>query len=56
MSSKAMISVEQVLRMNEDKVFSHEDASADFGYSPKGFEEGIRGEVEEYLQDKRSPF
>ena len=55
-SSKAMISVEQVLRMNEDKVFSHETASSDFGYNPKGFEEGIRGEVEEYLQGKRSSF
>jgi len=55
-SSKAMISVEQVLRMNEDKVFSHAAAAGDFGYSPKGFEEGIRGEVGEYLLSKRSPF
>ncbi len=55
-SSKAMISVEQVLRMNEDKVFSHEAAASDFGYSPKGFDEGIRGEVGEYLLSKRSPF
>jgi nucleoside-diphosphate-sugar epimerase len=52
-SSKALISVEQVLRMNEDKVFSHEAASRDFGYSPKSFDEGIRGEVDEYLQRKK---
>ena len=53
-SSKAIISVEQVLRMNEDKVFCHEAASKDFGYSPKSFAEGIIGEVAEYLQGIKS--
>ncbi len=47
---KAIISVEQVLRMQEDKNFSHEEAAKDFGYSPISFEDGIKGEVEEYLQ------
>ena len=53
---KGQVSVAQVLRMNEDKVFSHEAASSDFGYTPKGFGEAIRGEVEEYLQRKRLSF
>ena len=48
-SRGAIISVEQVLRMNEDKVFSHEAASKDFGYNPKSFGEGISAEVAEYL-------
>jgi nucleoside-diphosphate-sugar epimerase len=45
----AVISVEQVLRMQEDKAFSWEDASKDFGYTPLSFEEGIKEEVQEYL-------
>jgi nucleoside-diphosphate-sugar epimerase len=47
---KAPISVEQVLRMNEDRAFPHEPALRDFGYRPASFEDGIRGEVEEYLR------
>ena len=49
LNKKAVISVEQVLRMQEDKAFDYEDAVRDFGYSPTSFQEGIRGEVEEYL-------
>lgn len=48
---KAIISVEQVLRMQEDKDFSYEQATKDFGYAPLPFEEGIKGEVEEYLNN-----
>lgn len=44
---------EQVLRMQEDKVFSHTKASQDFGYSPMSFKQGIEEEVEEYLSMKR---
>lgn len=51
---KALISVEQVMRMNEDKVFPHGAASRDFGYRPRSFADGIRGEVEEYLRGKLS--
>lgn len=51
-SKNALISVEQVLRMQEDKAFSYEKAIKDFGYSPLSFEEGIKGEVEEYLNNK----
>lgn len=46
---KAIISVEQVLRMQEDKDFSHEEAAQDFGYNPLSFEDGIKREVQEYL-------
>jgi nucleoside-diphosphate-sugar epimerase len=46
--SKAVVSVEQVLRLNEDKVFNHYQAVKDFGYAPKTFEEGIGLELEEF--------
>ena len=39
------IKAEQVLRLNEDKAFSHADAADAFGYSPIAFEKGIRQEV-----------
>jgi nucleoside-diphosphate-sugar epimerase len=48
----ALINAEQVMRMQEDKAFSYELASKDFGYNPISFKEGIIGEVEEYLQSK----
>jgi nucleoside-diphosphate-sugar epimerase len=47
----AIISVEQVLRMQEDKDFTYEAAKEDFGYDPLSFQEGIKGEVEEYLNN-----
>ena len=34
-----------MLRLNEDKAFSHADAADAFGYSPIAFEKGIRQEV-----------
>ncbi len=40
-SKKPILKAEQVLRLNENKAFSHEEATADFGYNPLGFEEGI---------------
>lgn len=52
----AIISVEQVLRMKENKAFSHEAASKDFGYNPYTFDEGIKMEVEEYLSGVRVDF
>jgi nucleoside-diphosphate-sugar epimerase len=39
------IKAEQVLRLNEDKAFSYEEASKDFGFSPRSFEEGIGLEI-----------
>lgn len=45
----AIISVEQVLRMQEDKNFNYEAATEDFNYSPVSFNEGIKDEVAEYI-------
>lgn len=53
---RAIISVEQVLRMQEDKIFSHEAAAEDFGYAPLTFKDGIREEVDEYLNGIRVDF
>ncbi len=50
----AIISVEQVLRMLEDKAFGYEEAMRDFGYSPLSFEDGIVEEVNEYLAKNNS--
>ena len=44
------INYEQVLRMQEDKVFSFSKAAEDFGYSPMKFKDGIKIEVDEYLR------
>ncbi len=45
--------VEKVLRMGEDRSFSHEAATRDFGYEPEKFETGLRREVEEYMANGR---
>lgn len=42
--------VEKVQRMGEDRSFSHKEATRDFGYNPRSFEEGIKVEVEQYLR------
>jgi nucleoside-diphosphate-sugar epimerase len=42
---KFPIKAEQVLRLNEDKSFSYEEAQRDFGFSPLAFEEGIESEL-----------
>lgn len=39
------IKAEQVLRLNENKNFSYEEAQRDFGFSPSSFEEGIALEL-----------
>lgn len=44
--------VEKVLRLGEDRSFSHEAAARDFGYAPEDFAVGLRREVEEYLHGK----
>lgn len=45
LSSKPKLKAEQVLRLNENKDFSHEEAKKDFNYKPISFEEGIKLEV-----------
>jgi len=42
--------VEQIQRMGEDRSYSHNAASRDFGYSPIAFEVGLQIEVQEYKQ------
>jgi nucleoside-diphosphate-sugar epimerase len=49
-----IVTVEQVYRMNEDKVFSWKKASDDFGYSPMTFEEGIRSQIKELQSNDSS--
>ncbi|MEO2075943.1 MAG: NAD(P)-dependent oxidoreductase [Bacillus sp. (in: firmicutes)] len=53
LNKNAIISVEQVLRIQEDKAFPYDEATADFDYRPVSFAEGIVGEVEEYLENRR---
>jgi uncharacterized protein YbjT (DUF2867 family) len=42
------IKAEQVLRLNEDKAFSYEEAQRDFGFSSRSFEEGIQTEISNF--------
>lgn len=44
-AKKPRLKAEQVLRLNENKDFSHEEAKQDFGYNPMSFEEGIKLEI-----------
>lgn len=43
---------EQILRMKEDKDFTHLAAQQDFGYNPESFDEGIEIEIKEYRGEK----
>jgi nucleoside-diphosphate-sugar epimerase len=45
-SKNPKLKAEQVLRLNENKDFSYEDAKKDLGYKPLSFEEGIKLEIE----------
>ena len=45
--------VEKVLRLGEDRNFSHADAAEDFGYEPASFNEGLEREVKEFLQQRK---
>ena len=45
---------EKVQRLVEPRAYPHDQAAADFGYSPMDFREGLAREVEEYLRCKRS--
>ena len=48
---KDRLLVEKVLRLGEDRSFSHEPAARDFGYEPEKFETGLRREAEEFLKN-----
>ena len=43
--------IEKVQRMGEDRSYSHDDATRDFGYDPMPFEEGLRIEIEQYVKE-----
>ena len=45
LSIRLPIKAEQILRLNEDKVFPHAEATAVLGYEPMGFAQGIEQEV-----------
>ncbi len=45
MKIRLPIKAEQVLRLNENKAFSYEEAQKDFGFSPRSFDEGIGVEI-----------
>lgn len=47
-TSKFPIQDEQVLRMQEDKDFSHYEATKDFEFNPRSFETGIEQQILEY--------
>lgn len=51
LSSKPKLKAEQVLRLNENKDFPHEEATRDFGYKPRSFEEGIKLELSEEISN-----
>ncbi|MGI6173147.1 MAG: SDR family oxidoreductase [Christensenellales bacterium] len=44
---------EKVQRLCEDRDFPHDEAARDFGFSPVGFREGVKEEVEMYIQEKK---
>lgn len=45
MKIRLPIKAEQILRLNENKNFSYEEAQKDFGFNPRSFEEGIQIEA-----------
>ena len=46
--------IEKVQRMGEDRSFSHDAASRDFGYNPMPFTDGVELEVKQYIETFRS--
>jgi dTDP-D-glucose 4,6-dehydratase len=45
--------VEKIQRMGEDRSYSHDKATIDFGYRPMNFEKGIKIEVQQYLKKRK---
>lgn len=45
--------IERVQRMGENRSYSHEAATRDFGYNPMSFTDGIQIEVTEYLRARK---
>ena len=49
---KIFIKSEQILRLNEDKIFSHAEAKNAFGYEPTEFKKAICEEIKIYKSEK----
>ena len=49
---KFFIKSEQILRLNEDKIFSHDKAKKTFGYKPTEFNKAIFEEIQIYKRKK----
>ncbi len=43
---------EKVQRMVEERTFSHAEATKDFGYAPLAFKDGVKFQIEEFLDNK----
>ena len=43
---KSPVTVEQILRINEPKVFDHSTAKDDFNYQPRTFDLGVKEEID----------
>jgi hypothetical protein len=43
---RSLVRREQILRLQENKAFSHAPATRDFDFSPRSLEEGLHQEVE----------
>lgn len=46
------VTLEQIRRLSEDKVYNHDEAATDLGFMPVTFTEGIKNEIDEYLFSK----
>jgi hypothetical protein len=53
MSLGSINCIEIIQRMWEDSRILHIDATNDFNYLPRSFNEGIKTEVEQYIKMKR---
>jgi uncharacterized protein YbjT (DUF2867 family) len=45
---------EKVQRLVEPRAYPHDDATRDFGYAPLSFADGVKGEVEAYVNRKKN--
>jgi nucleoside-diphosphate-sugar epimerase len=46
LAKKSPVRREQILRLQEDKAYSHEEAKRDLGFTPRTLEVGLRQEIE----------
>ena len=51
---KISIKSEQIMRLNEDKIFCHDEAKNVFGYKPTEFKKAIFEEIKIYKKNYRN--